>query len=126
MEAFISLLVVLSAISFVSWEISLNNFNVYAARSRLAQSMAAYDAAEQIAANRSTNGCVALARSTGDASCLGAVMESYREAFGLRHFELAFPGLSIGNATGNGTSECVPIRFTSLNETSEVCIFAGS
>ncbi len=125
-EALISLLAILSTISLVSGSISLNSSSVHAAQSKVVQGMAVYDAAEQIAGNVSTNECVALAHETGDASCLNGIIESYKEAFGLRHFGLAFPGISVGNATGNDTSECVPIEFASLNGTEEVCIMAGN
>jgi hypothetical protein len=124
-EALISLLAILSVISFVSGEIFLNTRGVCAARSRAIQSMAAYDAAEQIAGNWSTNECVASAHAAGASPCLATLLESYREAFGIRHFELAFQGFSVGNATANDTPECLPIRFVSLNVTDEVCIIAG-
>lgn len=124
-EALISLLVILSVISFVSVEISINNSGVNAATSRAIQSMATYDVAEQIAGNWSTNGCIASIRATGNAACLTALLEDYQEAFRIRHFELVFPGFSVGNSTSNDTSNCVPIHFASLNMTDETCIIAG-
>lgn len=124
MEALVSLLVVLSAVSFVSWEISLNNGSVGAGRSRVEQSIAAYDFFEQIAENKSTNACASLAVATGNAQCMNATIKSYEEAFGIGQFGVALPGASVGNATG-GTRECVPIRFASLNSTDEVCVIEG-
>lgn len=124
-EAIASLLVVLSAISFVSGEISLNNANVYASHSGVAQSMAAYDFFRQIADNESANGCIALARMTGDSACLDALVESYKEAFGIGQLEVALPGLQAGDAAGGGARECAPIRFVPLNDTAEVCVLAG-
>jgi hypothetical protein len=124
-EALVSLLVVLSAVSFVSWEISLNTRSVGAERSRIAQSMAAYDFFEQIAENKSTNDCAALSSATRNAGCLNTTIDLYKEAFGISQFGVALPGLSVGNATG-GVEECLPIHLSSLNLTSEVCITEGS
>ena len=125
MEALASLLVAISAISFVSAEISLNSNVVYVARSRLTQDMAMYDVFKQMAENRTTNGCVSLASATGDARCLDAVVDSYRAVFGIKRFYVALPGASAGSTAGNGTRECVPVRLASLNGTGEVCVIAG-
>lgn len=124
MEALISLLIVLFAISFVSAEVSLNGKSVLASRSGLVQGMAVYDAFEQITRNASANGCVALASRSGGSPCLDKMVESYKEAFGMRRFGVALPGLSAGDPAANGTLECIPVRFPSLNETDEVCIAA--
>ncbi len=125
-EAILAMFLVLSAVSFVSVGISLGDRNYYSESGKLVQSIAIYDAADQIAKNLSANDCIALSGAGNNPACARNLTESYKTAFGLSQFEIVAAGFAIGNSTKNSTTSCFPIFFESANATCEVCLIASS
>lgn len=125
-EAAMAMFLIVSAVSFTAAELSVSNRNYYSENSKLMQSIAIYDAADQISRNASANECIALSTSGSSPGCMGNLTKSYEIAFGLEVFEIIAPGLEAGKSASNRTIRCFPVFLRLANGTREICFIAGS
>lgn len=125
-EAMISLVLVASAMTFVSSQTNSATANFNAQRSMLQRSAALYDIVNALRQNLTANNCLSELYLTNQSGCMQNLTETYAKIFGLSSAEIAGTEGQLQNNTQNTTSSCVSLFLVQANLTSNVCILANS
>jgi len=124
-EAAFALMLITSAVSFVSWQMSQSSMNLDASRKETLREIAAYDLLNQLARNRSANDCIADLYAGQNIGCVSYLEDIYQNTLGHERVELSLNAVSEGLA-GNSTQRCMSFRIQKLNTTKEVCVLIKS
>lgn len=126
MEATVSLVLVVSAITFVSAQLNASTANLGAQRNVLQRSAALYDVLNTLRRNASSNNCLSLFYLTSQTACIRNLTEAYATVLGLHSLEVRPANAQNLNYTQNATSICMLIFLEEANHTSRVCVVVES
>jgi hypothetical protein len=117
-EAMLSLLAILSAVSLVASQINHSTAELGAQRIRMREAMAAYDLINEIQHNSSANECIMSLYSSDDAACAEKISNDYSAIFGIGGINLSF----VSQPNASTTGKCVPLLMQRINKTGNLCI----
>lgn len=124
-EAAISLVLVASAIGFVSSQTNLMTANFNEQSGLLQRNAALYDMVNVLRQNTTANNCLSVLFLENQSGCIQNLTKTYAEALGLDSIEIATVAEQPQN-TQNASGACFAVSLNEANLTGSVCVIASN
>jgi hypothetical protein len=122
-EAAISMVLIASAVGFVSSQMNVVTANFNEQEGALQRSAALYDMVNVLRQNMTANNCLSAIYMTNQSGCMQNLTEFYAKLLGLSSMELT-KALSQQQSTENASEACFAVFLSEVNLTSSVCMIA--